>query len=89
MFRQLLTFGTAVGFSISCQHGGHHRQHKKMWKMMDKDSNSVVTKEEFDQAHAEMFSKMDGNGDNQISLDEAKSYAKTNKCDHGKKDHGK
>lgn len=76
-------------FSVACSHHKHkhhdHKAHyKKHWKMMDTNKDEVITKDEFNKAHAEMFKKMDANGDGKVTKKEKKEHMQSKKrsCNH-------
>lgn len=60
-----------------------HDHHKQMWTGMDTDKDGMVSKKEFDTAHADKFKKMDANKDGKVSDEEHMSHHNEMMKNHG------
>ena len=85
--RMLLTILTMLAIA-GCAHHGHKGDSskctKKKWRMMDKDGDGKVTKEEWGKMSMEKWTTMDTNKDGTLTMEEMKmakkDWKKSEKC---------
>lgn len=81
MKKLFMLSSVALAFSISPALADHHEggekdghhKHGAMFEKMDANSDGVVSKDEFVQAHEEKFNKMDADGNGEVSKEEAEA----------------